>query len=71
MKISKGMILFFSCALAALTACNPKLSGWQAGIPGWTTEMDVAYATPRNRYLEATLEMKGLTLITYVPRTDT
>ena len=39
--------------------------------PGWTTEMDVAYATPRNRYLEATLEMKGLTLITYVPRTDT
>ena len=50
-----------------LVACNAKLNAWQAGIPGWKTPMRVAYATPRDGYLEAVLEMTGLTLVTYVP----
>lgn len=50
-----------------LVACNAKLNAWQAGIPGWKTPMRVAYATPRDGYLEAVLEMPGLTLVTYVP----
>lgn len=68
---SNRTFLFLACALAALLGCNPKLSSWQSGIPGWTTEMNVAYSTPRNGYIEATLEMKGLTLITFVPRNET
>lgn len=50
-----------------LVGCNTKLNSWQAGLPGWKTEMRVAYTTPRNGYLEAVLEMEGLTLVTYVP----
>lgn len=69
MHLSVWLLLFL--AIAAATGCNPKLSGWQAGIPGWTTEMRVAHVTPRYRYLEATLEMEGLTLVTFVPRSET
>ncbi len=71
MRLSKKAFLSLACALATLGGCNPKLSGWQAGIPGWATEMNVAYSTPRNGYLEATLEIKGLTLITFVPLNET
>lgn len=64
-----GLLLVLTAGWTA--ACNPKLASWQVGIPGWKTEMRVAYTTPRNGYLETTLEMKGLTLITFVPRNET
>ena len=49
------------------SGCNAKLNAWKTGLPGWKTEMRVVYVTPRDGYLEATLAMEGLTLVTFIP----
>lgn len=54
-------------AAAGLSSCNVPRNLWQAGIPSVETPLTVAKVTTRDRYLDAIVSGRAVTLRTFVP----